>query len=266
MERRLKYMFMWSSCRPFFLLSTMVLYPIICSSILLFINLSFANCFVPAHNNLPFSSTGSALKLSSDEDFASFGENAEDNGGQQLANEFYQEIEYRRSHGEETYTTKPIRATKPLFTPASQKAAGSAGLFSGGGSTVYSSGRSIRAEIDILNRSMAEDAKRGDGRGRSGIDFDSISQEQLESLLRFVGVSLVFLAISGVLIEVSGGGISAITLMNDAAKDGISSMMIGVGSGDVFLREDAAWLLKESSIFAATIMDAVGSVKGKVLF
>lgn len=262
-------MSMWSSCRQFFLISTMVLYPIICSSILLFINLSFADCFVPAHNNLPFSSTGSALKLSSDEDFTSFGENSEDNGGQQLANEFYQEIEYRRSHGEETYTTKPIRGTKPLFTtqlPASPKPAGSAGLFSGGGSTVYSSGRSIRAEIDILNRSMAEDAKRGDGRGGSGIDFDSISQEQLESLLRFVGASLVFLAISGVIIEVSGGGISAITLVNDAAKDGISSMMIGVGSGHVFFGEDAAWLLKESSIFAATIMDAVGSVEGKILF
>ena len=259
---------MWISRTSFFLLSTMVLSPIMCS-ILLFINLSFANCFVPAHNNLPFSSTGSALKLSSDEDFASFGENTEDNGGQQLANEFYQEIEYRRSHGEETYTTKPIRATKPLFTtqiPASPKAAGSAGLFSGGGSTVYSSGRSIRAEIDILNRGMAEDAKRGDGWGKNGIDFDSISQEQLESLLRFVGASLVFLAISGVIIEVSGGGISAITLVNDAAQDGISSMMIGVGSGDVFLGEDAAWLLKESSIFAATIMDAVGSVEGMLLF
>ena len=261
---------MWISRPSFFLLSTMFSYPIICSSILLLINLSFANCFVPAHNNLPFSSIGSALQLSSDEDFASFGEiSEEENEGQQLANEFYQEIEHRRSHGEETYTTKPIRATKPLFTqlPASPKPAGSAGLFSGGGSTVYSSGRSIRAEIDILNRSMAEDAKRGDGWGKNGIDFDSsISQEQLESLLRFVGASLVFLAISGVIIEVSGGGISAITLVNDAAKDGISSMMIGVGSGDVFSGEDAAWLLKESSIFAATIMDAVGSVEGMVLF
>ena len=261
---------MWISRPSFFLLSTMVLSPIICSSsILLLINLSFANCFVPAHNNLPFSSTGSALKLSSDEDFASFGENAEDNGGRQLANEFYQEIEYRRSHGEETYTTKPIRATKPLFTtqiPASPKAAGSAGLFSGGGSTVHSSGRSIRAEIDILNRSMAEDAKRGDGWGKNSIDFDSMSSEQVESLLRFVGASLVFLAISGVIIEVSGGGISAITLVNDAAKEGISSMMIGVSSGDVFLGEDAAWLIKESSIFAATIMDAVSSVEGMVLF
>lgn len=260
---------MWIS-RPFLLLSTMVLSPIICSSILLLINLSFARCFVPTNNNLPFSSIGSALQLSSDEDFASFGENAEEeNGGQQLANEFYQEIEYRRSHGEETYTTKPIRATKPLFTtqlPASPKPAGSAGLFSGGGSTVYSSGRSIRAEIDILNRSMAEDAKRGDGWGINGIDFDSISQEQVESLLRFVGASLVFLAISGVIIEVSGGGISAITLVNDAAKEGISSMMIGVSSGDVLLGEDAAWLLKESSIFAATIMDAVSSVEGMVLF
>ena len=256
-------MHMWS-CRPFLLLSTMV----ICSSILLLINLSFAKCFVPAHNNLPFSSIGSALQLSSDEDFASFGEIAEEeNGGQQLANEFYQEIEYRRSHGEETYTTKPIRATKPLFTtqlPASPKAAGSAGLFSGDGSTVYSSGRSIRAEIDILNRSMAEDAKRGDGWGKNGIDFDSsISQEQLESLLRFVGASLVFLAISGVIIEVSGGGISAVTLVNDAAKEGISSMMIGVSSGDVFLGEDAARLIKESSI---SIMDAVSSVEGMVLF
>ena len=257
---------MWSR-RPFILMMRSPISIII----LLLINLScFATCFVPT--NLPFS-TGTALKLSSDEDFASFEEGGEDGGGHQLASEFYQELEYRRSLGEETYiTTVPMRSKpKQLFRtqtqtpqPGDAKPAVSAGLFSGGGSTVYSSGRSIRAEIDILNRSIAEDAKRGDG-WKNGIDFD-LSPEQMESLLKFVGTSLVFIAIAGVIIEVSGGGLGTITLVNDAAKDGISSMMIGVGNGDVFLGEDAAWLIKESSTLAATIVDAVSAVEGMVLF
>ena len=138
----------------------------------------------------------------------------------------------------------------------------SAGLFSGGGSTVYSSGRSIRAEIDILNRSMAEESKR---REKWYVDFD-VSPEQMENLLKILGSSLVVVAIAGIVFEISGGGISTITLINDAAQDGISSLMIGVGNGDVFMGEEAAWLMKESSTLAASIVDAVSSVEGMVLF
>ena len=235
------------------------------------------NCFVlPAHN-IPFGTknhittptTGTALKLTSDEDFASFNnEGGEEDGGQQLASEFYQELEYRRRHGEETYTgSKPKPKPKMFSTQTrpntnSQKAAVSAGLFSGGGSTVYSSGRSIRAEIDILNRSMTEDAKGGE---KWNVDFD-LSLEQVENLLKILGSSLVFIVIAGVVFEVSGGGVSTITLMNDAAKDGMSSMMIGVTNGEIFMGEEAAWLMKESSTLAVSIAEAVCSVEGVVLF
>lgn len=254
---------------PFFLM--------IASSICIIIaHLScLANCFVlPSHNNLPFgtnnritaATAGTALTLASDEDFASFNNEDGGDGGQQLASEFYQELEYRRRHGEETYTvSKPkpkMFSSQTRTNTNAQKTAVSAGLFSGGGSTVYSSGRSIRAEIDILNRSMAEDAKR---REKWHVDFD-LSPDQVDSLLKILGSSLVFIVIAGVVFEISGGGVSTITLMNDAAKDGISSMMIGVSNGEVFMGEEAAWLIKESSTLAASIVDAVCSVEGMVLF
>mmetsp|Transcript_20341 Transcript_20341/g.30160 ORF Transcript_20341/g.30160 Transcript_20341/m.30160 type:complete len:252 (+) Transcript_20341:82-837(+) len=232
------------------------------------------NCFVlPAHN-IPFgtknhittATAGTALKLTSDEDFASFNNEGGGDDGQQLASEFYQELEYRRKHGEETYTVSVPKQRKMFSTQTrqdatSQKPAVSAGLFSGGGSTVYSSGRSIRAEIDILNRSM-EDSK---GRETWNIDFE-LSSEQVENLLKILGSSLVIVAIAGVVYEVSGGGVGTITLINDVAKDGISSMMIGVGHGEVFMGEEAAWLMKESSTLAASIVDAVCSLEGMVLF
>mmetsp|Transcript_15354 Transcript_15354/g.25280 ORF Transcript_15354/g.25280 Transcript_15354/m.25280 type:complete len:253 (-) Transcript_15354:30-788(-) len=228
------------------------------------------NCFVLPSYNIPFGTqkrlapaTGTA---SGDEDFASF--NSEDGGddGMQLASEFYQELEYRRKHGEETYTVSEPKQRKMFSTQtrqnaATQKPAVSAGLFSGGGSTVYSSGRSIRAEIDILNRSMTEDTK---GRERWNVDFE-LSPEQMENLLKILGSSLVFIAIAGVIFEVSGGGASTITLFNDAAKDGITSM-ISVGKGEVFMGEEAAWLMKESSALSASIVDAVTSVERIVLF
>lgn len=233
-----------------------------------------ANCFVLPTPNLPFgtnrittATAGTALKLTSDEDFAAFNNEGAEDGGQQLASEFYQELEYRRRHdGEETYTvSKPkpkMFSTKTRTNKNAQKTAVSAGLFSGGGSTVYSSGRSIRAEIDILNRSMTEDAK---GRAKWNVDFD-ISPEQVESLLKILGSSLVFIVVAGVVFEVSGVGVSTITLMNGVAKDGITSMMIGVSNGEVFMGEEAAWLIRESTTLAASIVDAVCSVEGMVLF
>ena len=226
------------------------------------------NCFVlPAHN-VPFgtqrraAATGTALKLTSDEDFASFDSEEGGDDGMQLASEFYQELEYRRKHGEETYSVsepkqRPIFSTQTRQNASAQKPAVSAGLFSGGGSTVYSSGRSIRAEIDILNRSMTEDPK---GREKWSVDFD-LSPEQMENLLKILGSSLVFIAIAGIVFEVSGGGVSTITLIND----GITNM-ISVGKGEVFMGEEAAWLMKESSTLSASIVDAVTSVERIVLF
>lgn len=236
------------------------------------------NCFVlPAHN-IPFgtkthtaaATAGRTLKLTSDEDFASYEYEGGDDG-QQLASEFYQELEYRRRHGEETYTVRsePKQQRKLFSTKtrqnaaATQKTAVSAGLFSGGGSTVYSSGRSIRAEIDILNRSMAEDSKRREK--WYYVDFD-LSPEQMENLMKLLGSSLVIIAVAGIFFEISGGGVSTITLINDAAKDGITSFMIGVGNGEVFMGEEAAWLMKESSTLATSIVHAVSSVEGMVLF
>ena len=226
--------------------------------------------FVPRSQNIPFAithkftlTTDTALRLTNDDDFASFASDSGGDEGKQLASEFYQELENRRKQGEETYTVSEPKPRK-MFSAQSrqntnpQKPAVSAGLFSGGGSTVYSSGRSISAEIDILNRSMAEDSKEGE---RWSIEIE-LSPEQVENLLRFLGSSLIVVAIAGAVLEVSSGGIDSITLFNEG---GISSTMVSVTNGDVFWGDEAAWLMKESTSFAKSITDAVQSVEGIVL-
>ena len=45
-------------------------------------------------------------------------------------------------------------------------------------------------------------------------------------------------------------------------NDGVSDVVIGFGGGgDVFVGEEAAWLLRESSEFAAIVVDAVRTVE-----
>lgn len=183
-----------------------------------------------------------------------------------------------------TFTNQSTKASQspspafPLFpffsfpSPAPRPAA-SAGLFSGSGATVYSSGRSVRAEIEILETRM----KNTEAQNNSSWDNVYVgSPEQMEEVLRLVAVSLIVLSAAYVSVEAYGGlelvtwdGAAAsanhvMGLMTDATKDGMSGI-ISVTNGDVFLGEDAAWLMKESSSLAASVVNVVRSVEELVL-
>mmetsp|Transcript_32947 Transcript_32947/g.69352 ORF Transcript_32947/g.69352 Transcript_32947/m.69352 type:complete len:348 (+) Transcript_32947:151-1194(+) len=179
--------------------------------------------------------------------------------------------------------SSPVFPLFPFFSfPApAPRPATSAGLFSGSGATVYSSGRSIRAEIEILETTM----KNNDAKNNKQGGWDSIyvgNPEQLEEVLKLVAVSLIVLSAGYIAVEASGGmmeliswdGAAAssaanhvISLMNDAVtKDGMSSLMLSMSNGDVSMGgEDVAWLMKESPDLAASIVEAVRSVEELVL-
>ena len=146
----------------------------------------------------------------------------------------------------------------------------SAGLFSGKGMTVYSSGRNIRAEIEILETAI----KHSEAKKRKPWDDIYIaSPEQMEEIIRLVALSLVVASVAYIAIEASGGmavisfdsaAASAdhvVSLMGDATKDILSSTMVSVRNGDVFMGEEAAWLTKESSELAAQVVQAVHFVE-----
>ena len=189
-------------------------------------------------------------------------------------------------------TTSPSPSTFPLFPffsfPAPAPRATSAGLFSGSGTTVYSSGRSIRAEIEILESTI----KNNEAAAKDKQFWEEIyvgSSEQLEEILKLVALALVVASATYVAIEISGVGATVISwdggsalvdgaldsaaasahhlmsLMNDANKDDMSNIMVSVGNGEVLLREEAALLMKESSDAAAYVVDAVRSVEELVL-
>ena len=283
----------------------------------------------------------------SDDDFASFTEYRDDEDGQRLAREFYQELELRQSgsqaaptsedtkdetaytvrvrssgttpkidgdsnaagknkirtvrikantsgnpsqstsgNGRQRFTNQqskastpqdsPIFSLFPFFSAPAPRPATSAGLFSGSGTTVYSSGRSIRAEIEILETTI----KNNEAKNNKQEIWDGIyvgSPEQLEEVARIVAFSLIVLSAAYVAVEVSGGleviswdGAAAsanhvLSLMNDATKDGMSTIMVSVSNGEVFLGEEAAWLMRESSDLAASVVEAVKSVEELVL-
>ena len=51
------------------------------------------------------------------------------------------------------------------------------------------------------------------------------------------------------------------SLVSDASNDGMSSVMVSVSNGDVFMGEETAWLVKESSGLATSVVEAVRSVE-----
>ena len=215
-------------------------------------------------------------KLYQDDDFASFND-YQNEGGVDLAAQFYQELEYRdianddtskdRSTEDERDTTnmRSIRRTSndsasaerrrrrivssqkqstsneslleflfSLFAPSQPPQ--SAGLFSGTGTTVYST-RSIQAEIQILESTIKNNEE------NEKLEMD---KEQLEVRVRSVLISLIVLSAAYIALE-TGDLDSVGTLMNDISE-GLSSIMISDGEpllGDV----------------ATSLVDAVKSIE-----
>lgn len=218
-------------------------------------------------------------KLYQDDDFASFND-YQNEGGVDLAAQFYQELEYRdianddtskdRSTEDERDTTnmRSIRRTSndsasaerrrrivssqkqstsneslleflfSLFAPSQPPQ--SAGLFSGTGTTVYST-RSIQAEIQILESTIKNNEE------NEKLEMD---KEQLEVRVRSVLISLIVLSAAYIALE-TGDLDSVGTLMNDISE-GLSSIMISDGEP---LLGDAA------SELATSLVDAVKSIE-----
>lgn len=176
-----------------------------------------------------------------------------------------------RGSSSSPFSLFPLRS---LFPPNVQRPATSAGLFSGSGTTVYSSGRSIRAEIEILETSFKNNDNDDDGDWRRWIYVGNA--EHHDDAMRLIVLSLIVLSTVYVAVEITGaiGGGMGMEIMtwNGAAasanrvmaimNDGVSDVVIGFGGGgDVFVGEEAAWLLRESSEFAAIVVDAVRTVE-----
>ena len=184
-------------------------------------------------------------------------------------------VDSSKSERRRTFTNQPTTSSSPLLDLLAffsislppPRPAQSAGLFSGSGTTVYSSGRSIRAEIEILESTINNSEDNTKGTEWNGIYISS--PEQLEEVLRSVLISLIVLSAAYVVVESGGMNVISldhvVSLMSDVT-DGMSSMMVSVGDGEVFMGEEAAWLIKESSELAASVAaEAVKSVEALVL-
>jgi len=214
-------------------------------------------------------------KLYQDDDFASFND-YQNEGGADLAAQFYQELEYRdiaiddasedtsqderdttnmrsikSNDGASTERRRIVSSQKQstsnesllefLFSLfASPSPPQSAGLFSGQGTTVYST-RSIKAEIQILESTIKNNEE------NEKLEMD---KEQLEVRVRTVLISLIVLSAAYIALE-TGDLDSVGTLMNDISE-GLSSIMIS---------ESDALLGDAASDVATSLVDAVKSIE-----
>jgi len=240
------------------------------------------------------------LKTKRDDDFASFNdfgtEEDVDVEGEGLVRDFYQELELRaqsplkynpggknkQNMDGNKNTAKTLKiivngnGNRPPPTSSSSKEpppsaslsifrffsspappTASAGLFSGSGTTVYSSGRSIRAEIEILETTLKNN------------DAKDNKKQETEELCRTVAISFIIMLSAGYFVsEASTSGGTTLILGDGASADHVMSLvdgmfgiMVNVGYDDVFLGEEAAWLVRESSGLAAFVVETVRSVE-----
>lgn len=219
-------------------------------------------------------------KLYQDDDFASFNDYQNEEGAD-LAAQFYQELEYRDITNDDTSKdisaeverdTANMRSIRrnasdsasierrrissqnkstsneslleflfSLFAPSQPPQ--SAGLFSGQGTTVYST-RSIKAEIQILESTIKNNEE------NEKLEMD---KEQLEVRVRSVLISLIVLSAAYIALE-TGDLDSVGTLMNDISES-LSSIMISEGEP---LLGDVASELATSLVDAAKSIETLG--------
>lgn len=213
-------------------------------------------------------------KLYQDDDFASFNDHQNYEAGADLAAQFYQELEYRDNAKDDTSEDSPqaerdtinmrrnendVASTERRRIVSSQKQSTSneslleflfslfapsqppqsAGLFSGQGTTVYST-RSIKAEIQILESTIKNNEEN---------EKLEMNKEQLEGRVRTVLISLIVLSAAYIALE-TGDLDSVGTLMNDISE-GLSSIMIS--------ESDA--LLGDAASDVASLVDTVKSIE-----
>lgn len=148
----------------------------------------------------------------------------------------------------------------------------SAGLFSGSGISVYSPGRSLRAEIELLETIMnkndaATDISKNNDSSidyndtvRNGIYIGTLSLVVLSAISSGVGMDLIMTSDYSPVASLEDAFASLnhlLALIDDVTREGISSVMIIANNGEVFMNEEAHWLMRESSELAATFVDTM---------
>jgi len=148
----------------------------------------------------------------------------------------------------------------------------SAGLFSGSGISVYSPGRSLRAEIELLETIMnkndaATDISKNNDSSidyndtvRNGIYIGTLSLVVLSAISSGVGMDLIMTSDYSPVASLEDAFASLnhlLAIIDDVTREGISSVMIIANNGEVFMNEEAHWLMRESSELAATFVDTM---------
>lgn len=176
-------------------------------------------------------------------DFASVGEHdiVEEKEALMLTKEFNEEVRLRgltvdESETREVYTSSPSLQTKdgasPLFAFLSflnppPPPPSSAGLFSGRGQTAYSSGRSLRAEVQLQSSISKDSGARIIG--WDGLYIDS-QPDQIEQIFKAAAGTLIVLSVAYLATEITGG-LTIVFPWEEAmaagiAKNGITSVLI----------------------------------------
>ena len=148
----------------------------------------------------------------------------------------------------------------------------SAGLFSGSGISVYSPGRSLRAEIELLETIMNKNDAATDisKTNDSSIDYNdtvwngiyigTLSLIVLSAISSGVGMDLIMTSDYSPVASFEDAFASLnhlLAVIDDITREGISSVMIIANNGEVFMNEEAHWLMRESSELAATFVDTM---------
>jgi hypothetical protein len=155
----------------------------------------------------------------------------------------------------------------------------SAGLFSGSGISVYSPGRSLRAEIELLETIMnkndavtsiskkASDSNNSNDKSINdtvwnGIYIGTLSLIVLSAISSGVGMDLIMTSDYSPVASFEDAFASLnhlLAVIDDNTREGISSVMIIANNGEVFMNEEAHWLMRESSELAAAFVDTMHS-------
>lgn len=183
--------------------------------------------------------------------------------------------------------SSPFLSFLSFFSPATPRPTPSAGLFSGSGITVYSSGRSIRAEIEILETTIKRNDDQQDAGknsweglfagmqlknvGGNGGDYAPQQSDEVfriaVALLIFLSTAYVVFAIVGITEAMTWESPAAslrhgMSLLKDATE---SSILVSVRHSDMFMDEKAAWLMRQSSDWATLAADAVVRSAGELV-
>lgn len=206
-------------------------------------------------------------------DFESFDSTEVDREVQQFTKEFYEEVRLRKvklldsstddstssSSSVSDNTSSPLLAFLSLLNPPPPPSS-SAGLFSGRGQTAYSSGRSLRAELQLLEPSQDNGARII---GWDGLYMDNYlggNTDQLDQIVKAAAGTLIVISVAYLVMEMTGG-LTLIFPWEDAMSEGLSTTLIVLSDGANHVGSvvvgDAAWLMEESRALVGVMGDAL---------